>query len=486
MSDSSAKLINYKHVNRDKYNYLAPEDTKRGYYLSKCLYDYDMKGTNMIPYYIQTPRLVTPTGLYMLDDKFYVDVIVPYGSQFLEYLHAEDEKNIRATSEHSGESDWFSTHISIDDVIDQYVSPLVFKGNNENPVLRLEVPMYKRKPVCEVFDINRQNATTDLIKPGTEICGIVSKNGIRFFADKLTGDYTLHKVKVMVDKDNLPKTLPNGYMFDDEDENQEEEDYEDNQEEDDEDNQEEEDEDNQEEEDEDNQEDEEEYFEDDVQELTDDEIDIDISDDEEEDSLDDEEEDSLDEEEEQEEGNEEDKLKEMDDVLNGLEDVTFTPESTSNDTLIVDDLTNIDLDMDGGDVEEESEHNMNDLVNAEELTDDELDIDISDEEDYDEEDNVNLPVDAEELTDDLDNMVEHEESMLLADEPDLLDDSDLEEVHNDTDNLDSLDFGLDLQEVTDDENMKEEIRQDLSNKGAMTAPKSIDEVYELTDADLEL
>lgn len=516
----SAKLINYKHVNRDKYHYTAPEDTKRGYHLSRCLYDYDMKGENMIPYYIQTPRLVTPTGLYMVDDKCYVDVKVPYGSQFLEYLTAEDEKNILATSEHSGESDWFSTHIGVDDIVDQYVSPLSFQGENEDPILRLEVPMYKRKPVCEVFDINRQTATTDLIKPGSEIFGIVSKNGIRFFSDRLSGDYTLHKVKVMVDKDDLPKDLPTGYMFDDDTiTNVEPDDLEEEVETEEADNVEEdlddEEADNVEDLDDEEDSDGEDF--DEIEELTDDEVEIDISDDEEdsndEDDLNDEEE--LNDEEDRELNDEEDRelnetqLEDTDepnahesgtDVLEGLDEVKFNPESSPEGevNLVTDDLTKIDLEFDGGDDEEVDEDNMDGerlLHEPEELTDDELEVDISDDEE--EEDDYDWDNHEQELEDVDDNtlLADDEDSGLLGDELDLLDDSDLDlddEQYMAADNanaqLQSDDDGLDIDNI-DLDDMKDEIKEDLVNRGAVVDSSTLvasQEPRELTDEDLHL
>ena len=46
---SSAKLLNYKHINRDKYRYMPPVDSGEGYHQSECLYDYDQTGKNISP-----------------------------------------------------------------------------------------------------------------------------------------------------------------------------------------------------------------------------------------------------------------------------------------------------------------------------------------------------------------------------------------------------------------------------------------------------
>ena len=508
---SSAKLLNYKHINRDKYRYMPPVDSGEGYHQSECLYDYDQTGKNMIAHYIQTPRLLAATSIYMLENKHYLDVVVPYGSQFLEYLTSDDEKNILATSEHSGDADWFSSHYSVDDVVDQYVSPLVFRGNSDDPVMRLEVPSYQGKPLCEVFDVNQQLATTDLVKPGTEVIGVISKDGLRFFADRLTGTYTLHKLKVLTDKDQAKKQLPRGYLFDDEQEDQKDQEDQEDQEND----------------DTSDDDDDEDVGAEDMGILTDEDVDLDISDDDDSDSEEEQDEDG---EEIQDEDGEEVQDEDGEEVLyddegeevheeegeevheeegeevheeegDELDKIQFTPELGENrEELVIDDLTNINLDLDGGDDEEVEEEEINGtrhLMEPEDLTDDEVDLDVSDDdEDDDEGENVeededededdrsdNLGSEMMDLKDlDIDNDMEllsedEDETLLLNDEPDYLDDSDLDDMSIQQDNQDEpeeddLDFDLNIETMDDSVDV--------------SARSSVNDISDLTNMDIEL
>jgi hypothetical protein len=205
---SNSKLISYQNANTEKYEYLEPFKANNCY-LSTCVYNID--GSNRLPYYFQSPRLYTPTGIYKLRNEYKLDLIIPLDSPFLEYLINEDDKNIQVTSENS--QDWFDEHFTIEEVGDKYKTSLIFNQNGEDPILRVNIPSYRGKPTCEVFDIKSTACDWMAVQPNTELVGIVEKVGIKFYKEVLTGEYELHKIKVFKPAEH--SKLPKGYMFDD-------------------------------------------------------------------------------------------------------------------------------------------------------------------------------------------------------------------------------------------------------------------------------
>jgi hypothetical protein len=207
---TSNRLLNFKNINREKYEYLEPEKSENGSYVSSCVYNLD--GETKLGYYFECPRVVTPTGVYKSGGKYMMDVIIPLGSSLLEYLLSEDETNMKATSMNS--EDWFGEHFPLEVVQEKYNSALVFQ--NGNPILKLCIPTYQGKPMCEVFDNNRNLVNTSNIKNGSEVALILEKVGLRFLKETFVGEYTAHKIKVF--NSQKLNQLPEGYLFGEEEE----------------------------------------------------------------------------------------------------------------------------------------------------------------------------------------------------------------------------------------------------------------------------
>ena len=210
---TSNRLLNFKNINREKYEYLEPEKSENGSYVSSCVYNLD--GETKLGYYFECPRVVTPTGVYKSGGKYMMDVIIPLGSSLLEYLLSEDETNMKATSMNS--EDWFGEHFPLEVVQEKYNSALVFQ--NGNPILKLCIPTYQGKPMCEVFDNNRNLVNTNNIKKGSEVALILEKVGLRFLKETFVGEYTSHKIKVF--NSQKLNQLPEGYLFGEEEESNE-------------------------------------------------------------------------------------------------------------------------------------------------------------------------------------------------------------------------------------------------------------------------
>ena len=217
---SNNKLLNYQSINTDKYEFLEPVKANNCY-LSTCIYNLD--GTNRLPYYFQTPKLYTTTGIYKIRNDYKMDLVIPVDDPFLAYLINEDDKNIQVTSDNSEE--WFDEHFTTQEVSDKYKTSLIFRQGGEDPILRVNISSYRNKPRCEVFDVKGKECDYSFIQPESYIVGILEKVGINFYKDILTGGYELHKVKVY---NHLEQSkLPKGYIFDDDNVNDDDENLED-------------------------------------------------------------------------------------------------------------------------------------------------------------------------------------------------------------------------------------------------------------------
>jgi len=204
------KLLDFNNVNRAKYEYQEPQRVNAKCLVSTCLYNLDNK--NKFPYFFETIKLRTLTEIYKLGNEFKLDVVVPMSSPFMEYLIAEDEKNVKVTVDNSVA--WFGSQISHELAQEKYKSCIIFRSGGEDPILRLNIPAYRGKPTVEVYDSNRRLVEYSRIQPGCEIACIVEKVGIRFQQQTFCGDLDCHKIKI-TQVSEAPK-LPTGYFFQDE------------------------------------------------------------------------------------------------------------------------------------------------------------------------------------------------------------------------------------------------------------------------------
>ena len=210
MSTPQFKLLDFRYVNRDKYEYLDLEKTSAGNMVSTCMYRVD--NTTKYPHYFETPRLRTATDVYKVGNRFILDLVVPIGSAFYEFLIAEDEKNISVTLENSTE--WFGDQVPLEIAQEKYKSSLIFRSGGEDPIFRLNVPSYRGKPSLEVYDANKRQIDIGRILPDMEIVCICNKTGLRFQRDTFSGEYDCYKLKILQQSAELPK-IPKGYMFND-------------------------------------------------------------------------------------------------------------------------------------------------------------------------------------------------------------------------------------------------------------------------------
>ena len=492
---TSNRLLNFKNINREKYEYLEPEKSENGSYVSSCVYNLD--GETKLGYYFECPRVVTPTGVYKSGGKYMMDVIIPLGSSLLEYLLSEDETNMKATSMNS--EDWFGEHFPLEVVQEKYNSALVFQ--NGNPILKLCIPTYQGKPMCEVFDNNRNLVNTSNIKNGSEVALILEKVGLRFLKETFVGEYTAHKIKVF--NSQKLNQLPEGYLFGEEEEETKEEELEREEEQEEELEGEEElelegeeeleleleGEEELEEESEESEEEEEELLSEDESEfgdqLTDEELELEFSEDE-----------GLTSELETEEEKDEELEQDLQNMENELEELELNPELVTaeggeSEELETGDelefnpaeLTDEELEIE---LSEESESEEAAEFNPAELTDEELELDIESMEEVSSEETENAEVEAASQELETENaeveVVDSEDELILSPELEIdLEEENLVTPSNEEPNTeDELELSSELNVELEEQDLKTQIRDDVSQKSNSM------NVEELKDEDLEM
>ena len=203
-------LIKYSNVDRTKYVYSQPVTTKNNTVECKCEYMRDNEKTT--PFFFESPRLFTASKIFNIDSNFYLDLIVPMTSPFLDWLLAEDDKNIQTTVENS--ESWFNEQTSTEEITQGYKASLTFRAKAD-PVFRVNIPSIRGKPQLEVYDNNKQIIDMSKVVPGVEVACIMEKMPLRFYRDKFTGEYLIYKLKVCSNAESAK--LPSGYIFADDD-----------------------------------------------------------------------------------------------------------------------------------------------------------------------------------------------------------------------------------------------------------------------------
>ena len=207
------KLLNYKNLNIEKYEYLLPHKTQNGYYQSIC--NYRLNKNQILPFYFETPKLKTTSGIVKIDNKFYMDFELSQSGDlglFHDFIIKNDDNNISVCHENSKE--WFNQTMPLNIVEDYYKSPIIKNTNGQLPILRIRLPSYKGNILTEIFNVRKEKVhDISCIQEGDYLIGILEFSGLMFMTQNFTPCYELHKIKLF--KDNDTRLLTSGYIFSD-------------------------------------------------------------------------------------------------------------------------------------------------------------------------------------------------------------------------------------------------------------------------------
>ena len=207
------KILNYKNITYEKYEFGQPFKQPNGIYQAMC--SYRLSKNEALPFYLETPKLKTVSGIVKLDSKYYMDLELPQtgdASSFYNYLLKTDEHNITVC--HQNSKDWFNQYMPLDVVESFYKSPVILRPGGQLPVMRVRLPSYKGNILTEIYNIKKEKVNDVLcIAEDDYIIGIMELTGLAFMSQSFYPVYELQKIKIF--KENEHRVLPTGYIFSD-------------------------------------------------------------------------------------------------------------------------------------------------------------------------------------------------------------------------------------------------------------------------------
>ena len=192
------KILNYKNLNREKYEYLQPHKHDNGYYLSIC--NYRLTKNQLLPFYFETPKLKTTSGIVRIENNYYIDLELPQsgdGGLFYDFLIKNDNNNISICHENSKE--WFNQLMPLNIVENYYKTPILLRSNGNLPIIRIRIPSYKGNILTEIFN-SRKEKINDIscIQEGDIIVGILEFTGLKFLKIMIIELYQMDIFLVML------------------------------------------------------------------------------------------------------------------------------------------------------------------------------------------------------------------------------------------------------------------------------------------------
>jgi hypothetical protein len=208
------KLVNYQNIDQDNYLYEHPQRVEGGNtvcYDANCYYD--LGDDTITPVFFETKPLITTTGIYSIGNEYMMDLEIPRGGKFLDFLLEEDELNINTVMENSEQ--WFGDEFPLEVVQEKYKASLLFRNQGENPILRTEIPSQNGMPKIEIFNEAGETMNISDIESNSRIACIVRKKALRFMKETFNTVYMVYKIKVFSTSNEEEHLLPPGDIFSD-------------------------------------------------------------------------------------------------------------------------------------------------------------------------------------------------------------------------------------------------------------------------------
>ncbi len=211
MSDKNPKILNFRNLDFNKLEYYQPHKTNYGSHIGTV--SYRLSKNQVMPIFIETPKLRTSSGLVKVDNKYYMEFELDITSEFYDFISKFDEKNVIQC--HFNGRDWFGQQIPFDVIEDYYKSPIKLQRGGKKPTLKVKIPSYRGKILSEIYNVKREQVDVSQVETDDEIVAILTFAGLRFLSQQFIAEWELSKLKLL--KSTELQTLPSGYLFSDAD-----------------------------------------------------------------------------------------------------------------------------------------------------------------------------------------------------------------------------------------------------------------------------
>ena len=208
---NSTRILNYKNIKRNKYFYNIPHKTTHGSYVSSCVYK--LTKNDSIPFYFESPKLKTTSGIYKENNIYYIDLELNVNGNDSFYNFVRDNDDINIMSSYNNCKDWFGKVIPLDIIKEYYKSPLIINNNGSNPILKVRIPSYRGKIMIEIFNDEKELIDPSYIDKDDDLISIIEFSGIQFLNKMFLGEYDMQKIRIF--KKTNYKQMQSGYIFSD-------------------------------------------------------------------------------------------------------------------------------------------------------------------------------------------------------------------------------------------------------------------------------
>jgi len=211
MSGKNPKILNFRNLDFNKLEYYQPHKTNYGSHIGTV--SYRLSKNQVMPIFIETPKLRTTSGLVKVDNKYYMEFELDITSEFYDFVSKFDEKNVMQC--HFNGRDWFGQQIPFDVIEDYYKSPIKLQRGGKKPTIKVKIPSYRGKILSEIYNVKREQVDVCQVETDDEIVAILTFAGLRFLSQQFIAEWELSKLKLL--KSTELQTLPSGYLFSDAD-----------------------------------------------------------------------------------------------------------------------------------------------------------------------------------------------------------------------------------------------------------------------------
>ena len=182
------QIFNYRNYDLAELTYQKPVKSRGNSY--NCLVD---KSYDTL---FQTKDIILKSGIIQTDREAHIDIDVS-GTDLEEFIKNMDASNINYI--HKKCVDWFDHELPFDTIKEFYISNLV------EGVLRLNIPLVRKKIDIRVFDNKKRLIESSELVPGSKVVMVFRVNGLKFLKKECIMD--LDVVQIMLMKPNEPNVI---------------------------------------------------------------------------------------------------------------------------------------------------------------------------------------------------------------------------------------------------------------------------------------
>ena len=207
----NSSINKYEDVVMNDISYMNPEKIGPSYY-SPIGY-----GDTNEPLYIQTPKIKCLHSISDVKEKTnpFLEVEIPNGKyDIYEFFMNMDDHNIKTT--YKNRLEWFSKDLPLEAVDDMYKRTTKPVKKNENPRLKIKLPVIKNKIQCGVY--NQQKVFVDLneIEVGSELILVIHIRGLKILKQYFYCDNYISQIKLFQPSDTKFNIIKEYSIVDDE------------------------------------------------------------------------------------------------------------------------------------------------------------------------------------------------------------------------------------------------------------------------------